>query len=309
VQEFQEQFLEYIEPIKQFWSDPQTQAVVSKSSQFQLAHSCAYFFSRLDEICKENYLPSQEDLLRMRIKTSGIAEQSFELKDDGVTLQVVDVGGQRSERKKWLPLFDSIVDAVIVFAAISEYDQFLNEQDTVPRMEEALNLFQSIVNQKQFAKTPIVLFLNKWDLFEQKLKTKPLQEGYFKDYTGTNDPNECYEYIKKQFQSRYPEFGENLFIYQTTAIDTTGMQKVFTSIKNSIISRALQMGGMMEQTVVIQEPTNQTKTEKRGTQLNSGFLQVPKTDEKRKSRNSGFLQVPTNRPRSRSRDNSNNLSV
>lgn len=80
-----------------------------------------------------------------------------------------DVGGQRSERRKWLAIFES-VDVLLFVIAISEYDQKLFEDETVSRLEEALTLFGSVGNSRWFASSSIILFLNKIDLFEEKVK-------------------------------------------------------------------------------------------------------------------------------------------
>lgn len=39
-----------------------------------------------------------------------------------------DVSGQRSQRRKWIHIFDD-VNAIIFVAAISEYDQYLREDN------------------------------------------------------------------------------------------------------------------------------------------------------------------------------------
>ncbi len=95
-----------------------------------------------------------------------------------------DVGGQRSERKKWIHCFENVT-AIIFMAAISEYDQVLVEDEAVNRLDEALTLFDSICNSRWFVKTSIILFLNKKDLFAEKLPRSPMGD-YFKDYTGEN---------------------------------------------------------------------------------------------------------------------------
>lgn len=74
--------------------------------------------------------------------------------------QVFDVGGQRSERKKWIHCFENVT-AIIFLVAISEYDQLLYEDQNVNRMQEALTLFDSICNSRWFVRTSIILFLNK----------------------------------------------------------------------------------------------------------------------------------------------------
>ena len=100
------------------------------------------------------------------------------------TISIVDVGGQRSERRKWIHCFENVT-AIIFFASLSEYDQKLSEEETTNRMSEALKLFKDIANYKTFVEkeTAIILFLNKKDLFEKKLQRVPLNV-YFKDYTG-----------------------------------------------------------------------------------------------------------------------------
>jgi len=90
---------------------------------------------------------------------------------------MIDVGGQRNERKKWIHCFEG-VRAVIYVVDINAYDCMLFEDDKVNRMEEALNLFESTCNSKFFKDTAIILFLNKSDLFQEKIK-KSSFNGYF----------------------------------------------------------------------------------------------------------------------------------
>ena len=70
------------------------------------------------------YRPSDQDILRCRAKTTGIIETTFPL--GSITYRMVDVGGQRSERKKWIHCFDNVT-AILFVVAISGYDQCLAE--------------------------------------------------------------------------------------------------------------------------------------------------------------------------------------
>ena len=90
-----------------------------------------------------------------------------------ILLGMFDVGGQRNERKKWIHCFENVT-AVIFVAAISEYDQVLYEDDTTNRMHEALELFDEICNSRWFRETSIILFLNKRDLFNEKISRVPV---------------------------------------------------------------------------------------------------------------------------------------
>lgn len=51
------------------------------------------------------------------------------------------------------------------------------------RMIESMKLFDSICNNKWFVETSIILFLNKKDLFEEKISKSPLTIC-FPEYTG-----------------------------------------------------------------------------------------------------------------------------
>lgn len=66
------------------------------------------------------------------------------------------------------------------------------------RMMESLVLFDSVVNSRWFMRTSIILFLNKVDLFKQKLARSPLG-NYFPDYSGGNDVNRAAKYLLWRF--------------------------------------------------------------------------------------------------------------
>lgn len=72
----------------------------------------------------KEYLPTDQDILRTRLRTTGISETIFDL--GNLTYRMFDVGGQRSERKKWIHVFDN-VQVVLFLVAISGYDHVLVE--------------------------------------------------------------------------------------------------------------------------------------------------------------------------------------
>lgn len=95
-----------------------------------------------------------------------------------------DVGGQRSQRRKWVYCFED-VRAVLFVVALSGYDMTLLEDSTVNRLEESLNLFEQIVNNRWFKEASFVLFLNKLDLFREKImNTNRHLRNFFPDYKG-----------------------------------------------------------------------------------------------------------------------------
>jgi hypothetical protein len=183
----------------------------------------------LDRIAKKNYIPTVEDILRLRTKTSGIQEVEFGVQE--AYFRIVDVGGQRSERRKWFRCFDEVA-AIIFFVALSEYDQFLSEDNTTNRMTESLKLFKEIVNNAIFEKTTFIMFMNKYDLFEKKIKKSPLN-ALFPGYKGGDDPVKGSEYIGKQFTTQAPP-EKNFYVHNTTATDTESIHKLYYVLYNHL---------------------------------------------------------------------------
>lgn len=117
--------------IKEVWLDPAIQEVWNHRNEFQIVESVKYYFDKLDEIKQTNYIPTKDDILYMRVRTSGIVTEQYDI--DNTPFEMYDVGGQKNERRKWINCFDNVT-AVIFVAALSEYDQTLYEDSKTNRM-------------------------------------------------------------------------------------------------------------------------------------------------------------------------------
>uniref|UniRef100_A0A3Q3QWM5 Guanine nucleotide binding protein (G protein), alpha 13b n=1 Tax=Monopterus albus TaxID=43700 RepID=A0A3Q3QWM5_MONAL len=209
-------FMQYLPAIRALWQDSGIQNAYDRRREFQL-----------------NYLPSQQDILLARKPTKGIHEYDFEIKN--VPFKMVDVGGQRSERRRWFECFDSVT-SILFLVSSSEYDQVLMEDRQTNRLRESLNIFETIVNNRVFVNVSIILFLNKTDLLEEKVKSVPLKD-YFSDYTGPEHslPDiqafmvECFR-AKRRDATQKP-----LYHHFTTAINTENIRLVFRDVKDTIL--------------------------------------------------------------------------
>eukprot|EP00475_Leptophrys_vorax_P029364 TRINITY_DN4304_c0_g1_i1.p1 TRINITY_DN4304_c0_g1~~TRINITY_DN4304_c0_g1_i1.p1 ORF type:complete len:362 (-),score=102.76 TRINITY_DN4304_c0_g1_i1:115-1200(-) len=227
--------------IKILWNDPEIVKTYTLRSNFQLVDSCAYFFARVDRLSAENYEPNYEDMIRCRTRTTGIIETRFEV--SSYKFLLVDVGGQRNERKKWIHCFEGVT-AVIFVASLSEYDQLLFEDVSVGRLTEALNLFEEVLNLKCFKNHPVMLFLNKKDLFEEKIKKIPL-ENFFAEYTGGADYAEAAAFMERKFLERGAADRRNqIYSHIVCATDQDNVAHVFNDVKDIIIRGALQRSGL-----------------------------------------------------------------
>eukprot|EP01099_Mayorella_cantabrigiensis_P004874 TRINITY_DN3751_c0_g4_i1.p1 TRINITY_DN3751_c0_g4~~TRINITY_DN3751_c0_g4_i1.p1 ORF type:complete len:380 (-),score=119.84 TRINITY_DN3751_c0_g4_i1:255-1334(-) len=228
--------------IKKLWTDEGIQQTFKRSNEFQITDNSAYFFRDLDRVSAADYIPNEEDVLRCRAKTTGITETHFQM--EGIRFKLVDVGGQRSERKKWIHCFEEVT-MVIFCVAMSEYDMKLYEDDKTNRMTESLKLFDEICNSKWFSATPIVLFLNKSDLFRQKIEKIDLNVA-FPEYTGGCDFNAAADFIQKKFVSLNRNAAQKqIYPHVTCATDTQNIRVIFKAVKELIIQQAFAQSGLI----------------------------------------------------------------
>jgi guanine nucleotide-binding protein G(i) subunit alpha len=249
--------------IKALWADKGIQATWAARSQYQVQDALSHYCDSIDRISSPGYVPTIKDILLTRVRTSGIVEEHYTI--EGVDFVMFDVGGQRNERRKWIHCFDNVT-AVIFVAAMNEYDQALYEDNKVNRMDEAVILFEEICNSKWFVKTSMILFLNKKDLFREKLLTAPFRsdapgDERFTDFAGPHvvpgtpsaqyespEYEQCYEaaadYLLQLFLSRKKaSSAKKIYSHITCATDTSNVSTVFDSCRDIILKENLVTGG------------------------------------------------------------------
>lgn len=247
--------------IKTLWRDAGVQEAYDQRSSLQLNDSSKYFLDQLDRVCTAGYMPTPDDVLRSRVRTSGLLEVNLSI--EGVKFKLCDVGGQRSERRKW-SLFFADVTAVIFVAAVSEYDQVLFEDRSQNRVVEAEHLFKDLIESRWFWDKPFILFFNKNDMFVDKVPRVPIAEVphpcageedengdpypdfVFGDYSGGPDVEAARGYFSRRF---YDEFiqerrkardAPDVTIHFTTALDKTNVRRVFDTCKTAILRENLR---------------------------------------------------------------------
>lgn len=223
--------------IIKLWQLESIQKVFARRNEFQLNDSAKYYFENMERIGASGYIPSQDDVLRSRVPTTGVVEYKFNM--SGVVFRLVDVGGQRSERRKWIHCFSGVT-SIIFIVALSEYDQTLYEDRNQSRMRESMALFDNIVNYDWFADTSIILFLNKVDLFIEKIPVSPFNK-YFPQYT--DDPNDEFKvrlFITKKFFELNKNNEKTIYTSYTCATDKDNMLKIFDGVRQTILENNLK---------------------------------------------------------------------
>jgi hypothetical protein len=233
--------------------------------------------NNIDRITSKNYLPLVDDILRVREPTTAVIEHRYRIYDTDFLF--VDVGGQRSERKKWINCFDSIT-SIMFIASLNDYDLTMttdelgnpmSNQKSVTtkqnRLKEALDLFRTIINWKKrvykndsknrtvpvvdeellFKKIGIILFLNKDDLFSLKILNSPLNQC-FNDFDDTKyENNQRASVAKKYIADKFIECNEydiiqnqrNIYYHYTFALDRDSMKVVIANVKQRILEQMM----------------------------------------------------------------------
>ena len=107
-------------------------------------------------------------------------------------------------------------------------------------MHEAMMLFESLVNGEWFKDKPIILFLNKIDLFHEKLGVSPVS-NHFPDYKGGNeDSDAAADYFADRFRSINRTAGREIYVHYTNATDTSLLKATMQSVQDMIVQKNLQ---------------------------------------------------------------------
>jgi len=72
---------ELLAAMKRLWIDAGVQECFGRSNEYQLNDSAKYFLDDLDRLGAKDYQPTEQDILRTRVKTTGIVEVHFSFKN------------------------------------------------------------------------------------------------------------------------------------------------------------------------------------------------------------------------------------
>jgi len=225
--------------IARLWQDPAIAAVYEQRSRLQLPDSCKHVLDNVARIAAPDFVPNTEDILRCRARTTGIHEILFKV--ENYIFRMVDVGGQRSERKKWVHCFQDVT-AIVFIVAMDCYDLKLYEDENVNRMHESIQLFDEICNSKWFKDTALVLFLNKTDLFKDKIEKTDLKVC-FADYMGGCNFANASAYLQSKFKSLNRQPGKNVYMHLTCATNTENVRVVFQSVRDVVLKKVFNEVG------------------------------------------------------------------
>ncbi|XP_076853520.1 guanine nucleotide-binding protein G(o) subunit alpha-like [Brachyhypopomus gauderio] len=225
--------------IYSLWGDAGVRAAAARGHEYQLNDSALYFFDNLNRIIGLQYLPTEEDVLRVRVRTSGVVETQFI--HNHLQYRVYDVGAHQLSQKKCFSHFDDVM-AVMFVVALTGYDRTVPQNPSLNCLQESLELFTSICNNTFFRKASLILFMNKTDLFCQKI----IHSGrhlrlYYPEFKGPDcDVNAAAHHLTSLFLERSTASGKPVFPHFTNATHTSAVRQVLNVVLNTVVHQNLE---------------------------------------------------------------------
>jgi len=226
--------------IRILWEAPAIQETFKKRNLlFTLPDSCAVLFGRVEEIADADFRCSDADCLLIRLRTVGVTE--FEVPIPPCLLRIVDVGGQRNARRKWIHQFER-THGLLYCIALDDYAMLLAEDLQTNRCLESLKLFQDVNSIAVLRHLPLIIFFNKVDMLHEKIKTTDLS-AVFTEYKGGPDPQAALKFIQDMYLKAVSP-SRTSYVHVTNALDNRNVQFVFESVKDVFMTSLLNNMGV-----------------------------------------------------------------
>jgi len=237
--------------IKALWADPVIHDVLEKR-KIRLADSADFFLGEVDRIATRTYDPSDDDVVRARLRTVGVQEHRLKFEGGpiiGNEWAIYDVGGSRTSRAAWLPYFDDVT-AIIFLAPVSCFDEQLAEDHSINRLEDSFILWRSICASKLLAKASLIIFLNKCDVLEKKIKRGTVIKKHLPSYG--DRPNEAaalIKYLRQKFKETAlecadPKAKRTMYPFATSVINTKTTALAIQSVREGILQEHLKSSNL-----------------------------------------------------------------
>ncbi|TFK61722.1 P-loop containing nucleoside triphosphate hydrolase protein [Pluteus cervinus] len=171
-----------------------SRAIEQNRHEIPVSPSVKWFINQILRITSTSYTMTEKDTLRVYEPTVGVP--TTHLYSEKYILEVIEVEDSDEVRNSHISGFGPLILFVV---ALDEYDKKVDEKN---RMHEAISLFEGIVNAERPKKTTVILLLNKFDLFKEKVEAGIPLSNCFPAYTSGTDVSKACKHIIQQFVSR-----------------------------------------------------------------------------------------------------------
>ncbi len=237
--------------INAYWHEDAVKEKFANKDKFWILEWAPYYLDNAERFAGDDFEPTETDLVRARVKTTGVNQDPFneeagkwtgweEWKETDLKIHwtVVDVGGQRSERRKWLGFFDNVQSVVFLVNSLG-YNEVLYEDENLLRMHESLTLFDSLFGEKSqgaFNRIPVTVAFNKLDSFKESFSVDGMKRC-FPDCPpeAMADSDSAMAYIQKVFVEKCAHRAIPINTHAFNAIERPQCETLLREVQKTIM--------------------------------------------------------------------------
>ncbi|GLB37323.1 putative G protein alpha subunit [Lyophyllum shimeji] len=236
--------------IHELWNNRIVQQILRKH-HVRLEDTPGFFLQDIYRIARPDYVPSDSDVVRARLRTTGVQEYHFTL-DRGTSTSLdwfmYDVAGARTSRAAWIPYFKDIT-GIIFLAPLSAFNETLPEDPSVNSVHDTFSLWKTVCASKLLANVQLILFLNKTDLLQRKLKSGLMVGDYLPEYQeSSNDFATVTTWFRRAFARIYKDHSppkRKLIAHFTSVVDTKATAQTLAAVQAVILHNDVTEAGLV----------------------------------------------------------------
>ncbi|KAJ3568438.1 hypothetical protein NP233_g5711 [Leucocoprinus birnbaumii] len=233
------------------WNDAVAQSLV-RAKYGRLEETPGFFLNDIDRILSPDYTPTDQDIVRARLRTTGVQEYRFTLdKGTGTARDWVmyDVASIRTSKAAWIPYFPDIT-ALIFLAPVSSFNERLVENPRINRLEDTFVLWKTVCSSKLLSNVQLILFLNKTDILARKLEQGIQVKDHIPEFGGNkNDFLSVAEWFRRVFKRLFIDnngpSNRRFIAHFTNVIDTRATQHTLQAVQSAILRSDIEEAGLM----------------------------------------------------------------
>jgi guanine nucleotide-binding protein subunit alpha len=222
---------EAVQAVRNLWGAPSFSTLFVRNFEIDFPQYSSYFAHEIQRMSEDDYVPSEADIIRLNHSMGGIKELRFTW--DELDVHFFNISGYIPDqfRKRWFHQLEN-ASALIYTVDVATYDRPYFGQSTESQLLDDIATFESWANSPKFSGSSIILLLNNFTRFREKLVHSPLTTFFPEYYPGPDPETSARQYILKRFK----DVNRNrLSIYSFWVdLDMSDNQHLYAALKKTL---------------------------------------------------------------------------
>jgi len=223
-----------VDSVQSLWSSPSFSTLYIKNFEIDFPQYAPYYAKELPRIATDDYVPSEADIIRLNKSMGGIKELRFHW--DELEVHLFNISGYVPEqfRKRWFHQLENAT-ALLYTVDVSIYDRPYLGQPTESQLLDDFATFESWANSPKFTGSSIILILNNFSRFREKLQHSPMTT-FFPDYKPPAEDADPETSARQYILRRFKDVNRNrLSIYSFWVdLDMSDNQHLYAALKKTL---------------------------------------------------------------------------